>query len=284
MPSKLPLMVGAALQVVVLCLALAACDITNPPFPFGQKPPEVITPLPTVLPTRDVTWLTELISATETITITAWDTPDLMVRMDQTMRDRLVDAVEGHTTPAVYGDIWHTLRRPYPQYLLVFGSGESPTTLYWLGPGHIGVDFTDTEGYRRDALYQQADDALWNTLQEIAPPPRHSPDDLRYLMVSSSATCTQDGQTYWLGPDLALDVARGFAVSTPVVEEPGFAPAVEPQLLGDPRAVYTFTVGGQYHRVEMWDEVLRYAGRDYKQRNLFAMLREVCDNIPPNVP
>lgn len=233
------------------------------PTRLGDKPPEptFVVP-PTPLPIRDVQWLVDVLRSSQVITITSrdGDAQQMQVVVDQAGKERIIDAVEGHTQP----DYGRTERmgpwpphHPYPGYQVEVATSEGQASIFWSETPYFTIAFPNVslEDWTR-AEYRQPDSALWKALEELAPPPRYTPDNIRYLFHATELLSRWDGnEKQTADRAVILPIVAGLSSGT---ETDTAAPTDESKI------VFTFVVDGKPYEVKVWDRMLSYNGADYE--------------------
>lgn len=222
---------------------------------------------PTPAPVRDVSWLLDVLRSSQVMTITAMDAPEIQVPVDETIRRRLVEAVDGHTEADVMSTERQTLYQPYPQYQVLIETPFRQTNITWEGPGQLRLAWPKgAEEWEFWARFTQDDDTLWKTLEEIAPAPEYGPENIRYLFYASELTSQWEGNKYTYDRALILRIVRGLAWGIPMIE---------PVPTEEPKVVLNFTVDNRLHDVKVWSNKIAYGGRIYQRDDVFLSLQSV---------
>lgn len=252
---------------LIAILLLASCDIVLPIPPSGPKPPEVYTPLPTQQPVRDVEWLADVISSTKVMTITALDSPEVQVVVDEPIRTQMLKALIGHTQADVLSEARNGSIPPFPRYQVRIDAPRESASLDWNGPGLMTVTWPgQTSGDYLWAYYNQPGNQLWDLMERVAPPPRYDEKNVRYLLYTTGARASWQGTTYKYDSAIALATVRTllFGAATD---------AAPPQT--QPRVVLIYSVGSKEYEVKVWDDHWAYMGQAYMQPGVFTALDSI---------
>jgi hypothetical protein len=215
---------------------------------------------PTETPSRNVGWLVDLLSASQAMTITAFDNSEVRVSVDPTGMKQLVEDGPSSTTATVSGDEWLSQYTRFPGYGLEL---EVPTAydvrVYWASPTHFIVFWSDSpnDSYQPGAYYIQENSALWSDVSRMAPVAHYPESSVRYLLDASTLRVKTDEYDYTITGENAhtINAARDLANATLTKDLP---PEEEPML-----TLY-FTVNNVVYEVKIWDNYFTYNGQTYR--------------------
>ena len=145
----------------------------------------------------------------------------------------------------------------YPSYTLDVATSDGQASIFWSETPYFTVSYPAADPATWMSVeYRQSDSALWKTLEELAPAPRLTPGDIRYLGYATELT-GRWGANEKRTTDRAVILTMAAGLSSGVSTEEA-APTEEPKI------VLTFVVDGKPYEVKVWELLFTYEGANYK--------------------
>ncbi len=199
----------------------------------------------------------------------------MRVVVDRAGKERIIAAVEGHTET----DYTRTERmgpwppyHPYPNYYVEVATSDGQATIYWSETPYFTISYPNVTNDRDRWMwveYRQPDSALWKVLEELAPPPRFTPDNILYLSHATELVAHWDGkEKQTTDRAVILPLAAGLSSGTP---NEAAAPT------GEPKIVLTFVVDGKPYEVKVWEHTFSYNDTLYRSEMSYEPMIKIVE-------
>lgn len=217
----------------------------------------------------EIDWLINELRSSQSITITARDSPDIQVPVDLQIRERLVEATVSELSVSSFGSEWLNPYVPFPEYeLRMESSSDDILILGWWGTQRFSVTWNsakEDEDITRAYFYQE-DSKLWETIASLASPPHYADTDIRHLLQANSLQAVLGQEQFHLGKrnPFILRVARALVKGRPSDKA---VPSDEPS------GLLEFDIDSSRYEVKLWQDDFTYNRQLYHLADVYTTVR-----------